>query len=105
MGLAISLALILALGFSGWRLASRISHSRRRRRLPAESAATAVVVRSFDEIDEWLTESRCACSGSLTSLGEASEELDGRRLRIVRSECSRCEEERSLYFDVTRIFN
>jgi hypothetical protein len=102
---AISLALILALAFSAWRLALRYRAHRLRLMSPGGSAATAIVVRSFDGMDDWMSNSRCSCRGALVSLGEDSIERDGRRLRIVHAECIRCEQERSVFFDVTRVFN
>ncbi len=101
---AIQLALLAALAIVALRALRRARAKRRLAQLPAGSAATAMAVGSFVEIDEEIARRRCGCGGRLKSCGETSYERQGRRLRAVTVECVRCERRFRLYFDVTMLF-
>lgn len=105
MGLLFTLVLLLAVG--AW-----IARGSRKRRLekvlatlPAGSAATALAVSDFSEIDRHIELRDCRCGGSQRAIGERSERDGERMLRIVQAECFRCEERRAFYFDVTAVYH
>jgi hypothetical protein len=104
-GLLLTLALIIALAFSAWRWWRRRKLDRRLRALPGGSAATAIAVASFDEIDEEVRRRRCPCGGRHDVHGEGAETDNGRSLRIVQVECRFCERRSRIYFDVSRLFH
>ena len=59
------------------------------------------VVGTFLQMEALLSRLRCACSGSLVSLGETTVWHHEMELRAVRLECLRCEESGSAYFQVS----
>ncbi len=105
MGLALTVALLLALGFSGYRLFVRRSLEYRRRRLAGGSVETAMPVVSFDEIDLELARRRCHCGGRYDRHGEGPVAGKGAMLRAVALECRRCEERTRAYFDLTAVYH
>lgn len=105
MGLVLTAALLLALGFSAWRLAARVRLRRRLRALPGATPERAIVVDRFDEIDALIAARGCHCGGGLHVIGEGSDRIDGVVLRSVRAECAWCEEVVTVYFDVSRLFH
>ena len=102
---ATTIALLLALSFAGWRLVRRRRLARKRRMLPGGSPETAKKVSGFKEIDAEIERRRCSCGGRLKSLGEGTAGDEERRVRLVRVECDRCEEQGYLYFDVTSAYH
>jgi len=101
-GLALTLALLLALGFSARRALRRRAL---RLALPGGSAETSIDVDDFDAIDEGVRARPCTCGGILEAHGERSETSGDRRFRVVQAECRRCEQRVSLWFDVTRMYH
>lgn len=105
IGLLLGLALLAALGFSGYR---RLRRTRRRLALAAlegGSPATALLVESFADIDEHLKGRICPCGGRLSLLGERSQPERQRVLRVVRAECRNCEEIQEVWFDASRAYH
>jgi hypothetical protein len=70
---------------------------------PGASAARAIPIRSFAEIDAHLARRWCRCGGYLERTGEGSRETSGRRLRIARLRCQECERLDEVYFDATEL--
>ena len=105
LGLAITIALLLALAFSGRRTYLRYRLRRLMRSVPGGEARNAVRVRSFADINAEVGARRCACGGRYQVRGEGSRTHEGRRLRVLSVECSSCERESELYFDVTELFH
>jgi hypothetical protein len=104
IGLVLTLALLVALAASGWRFWRRARVARMIGALPGGSERTALEVTSFDEVDDHLYTRECPCGGRYSVRGEGTRVSDGRRFRVVRVECMRCERDASVYFDVTRLF-
>jgi len=105
LGLAIAIALIVALAFSARRLTRKRRLARLAGQLPGGRAQNALRVASFEDIDEMIRERRCPCGGRYEVRGEGSRLVRERRLRIVRVECTICENEASVHFDVTELFH
>jgi len=105
IGLLLGAAVLTAVGFSAWRWLRRARVARRMRALPGGSAATAIVVTSFDQIDAEIRRRRCPCGGRNDAHGEGTKAEGGRSLRVVRLECRFCERRAALYFDVSRLFH
>jgi hypothetical protein len=104
-GLAITIALLLALAFSARRLLRRRRLARLMSHLPGGRADSALSVGSFEEIDEQIRARRCPCGGRYEVRGEGSRAVRASRLRVVRVECGTCENQASVYFDVTGLFH
>ncbi len=101
------LALVAVVAAAVW-LSRKVRARRKRKalsRLPGGSIASPIEVSSFWEIDEAVGGRRCWCGGRLVLEGEGSRENAGRRYRVSRLVCVKCDEETRLYFDVTRIYN
>ena len=75
----------------------------RARRGPGTTLASAIVVRSFDEIDSAAGSRLCHCKAHLRTVGEGTHEVGGRRYRSARLACDTCEENFVLFFDVTEV--
>ena len=105
LGLAIAIALILALVFSARRVEKRRRLARLMLELPGAQPDSALPVGSFDDIDEELRRRRCPCGGAYDVLGEGSRAEGDRRLRFMRVECDMCERETIVFFDVSTLFH
>jgi len=105
VGLALTLALVVALSVSGYRLVRRLRLRRRMAALPGATADSAMPVASFDEIDLEVARRRCVCGGRYDSHGESSSERHSKRLRVALLECRMCERRTRLYFDVSNIYH
>jgi hypothetical protein len=103
--LALSVALLLALAASGYRLQRRIRRRRALAALEGGSRQSALEIDGFSEIEDHLVHRECPCGGLFASLGERSEPDGDRILRIVRVECRRCEERMEFWFDATRAYH
>ncbi|MFQ5353094.1 MAG: hypothetical protein ACE5D3_08475 [Candidatus Binatia bacterium] len=105
MGLALTLALLVALASVAYRAVRRARTRRVLASLPGASAETAIRVGSFDRMDDAIQQRRCHCGGFLTNLGEGSARSEERVLRLVRVECRKCEEQSFLYFDLSQLYH
>jgi hypothetical protein len=105
LGLALTLALLLALAAVASRRLRRRRIGKLASSLPGALAGNPIRVAEPGEIDDALRARRCICGGFLTSLGERSEVAEDRVLRVVRAECNRCEAEQSVYFDTERLLH
>jgi hypothetical protein len=105
LGLAIAVALIVALAASGYRLSRRIRRRRAMAELEGGSRASAFEIDAFSDIEDHLLRRECPCGGLFASLGERSEPDGDRILRVVRVECRRCEERAEIWFDATRAYH
>ncbi len=106
-GLLLTVALLAALAAAGWRALRRQRRRRLLAALPGGTRSTAIEVEAFSEIEDHLRVRECPCGGLLASLGERSEREGGgmsRILRVVRTECRRCEELSEVWFDATRAY-
>lgn len=101
IGLALTTALLLALGAATLRLLRRRRIRAIAETLPGARPDNPIRVEDFSEIDAALRERRCICGGFLTNLGERSAREGDRVLRVVRAECGRCEDEQTVYFDTS----
>jgi len=104
-GLFLALALLVALAFTArrWWRRRRLEH--RLSTLPGGSAATAISVTAFDQIDAEIRRRRCPCGGRNETRGEGTQTENGRSLRVVRLECGFCERRSRIYFDVSRLLH
>ena len=105
LGLAIAIALVVALAFSARRLSRKRRLARLMSQLPGGHARNALHVVSFEDIDERIRARRCPCGGRYEVRGEGSRVFREKRLRVVRVECVTCENEASVHFDVTELFH
>ena len=104
-GLAIALALLVALMFTGRRYFRRSSLRRKLAALPGMSAETAIAIKDFDEIAMHVRQLRCPCGGRYDLKGESSSQRAGRRFRTAGIECRFCEERKRIFFEVTEMFH
>ena len=100
-----TLALVVALAFSGRRLYRRLRLRRALMALPGARPENAMVVDSFEEIDAEAKRRRCPCGGRYDVRGESSRQDGQRRLRVIGLECKFCEQRVRLFFDVTGFFH
>ena len=70
---------------------------------PGTTLKSAIVVRSFDEIDSAVGSRLCHCKARLRIVGEGTHEVGERRYRSARLACDTCEENFVLFFDVTEV--
>lgn len=68
---------------------------------PGASAALAIPVTAFDEIDDHLRRRRCPCGGYLERSGEGSRSEGGQRYRVARLTCQDCDRVDEVFFDTT----
>lgn len=104
-GLALTLALLLALGAAGRRFARKRSANKRLLALPGMQPSNALPVASFDEIEAEVSRRRCPCGGRYSNRGESTKQDGDRRLRVVALECRFCEERLRVFFDLTRAYH
>lgn len=101
----LALAIIAALVSVGLRRLRRTRLRRAARTRAGSSAETAIVVRSFTDMDDQLAARWCACGGYLERLGEGSRAIGERRYRIARLRCQECEELDEVFFDTTDLIH
>jgi hypothetical protein len=105
VGLVLALVLVAVLVVVGWRRLRRVRRDRAWAALEAGSAATALVVERYDEIDAHVRARECPCGGRLEPVGERTQQSEGRVLRVVRADCRRCEHEFQLWFDTSSLYH
>ena len=100
--LLFTLAIVAAVAAVGYRRLRRSRERAAAARAPGASAANAIAIRSFDDMDSVLARLDCvACRGFLDRTGEGSRSVGDRRYRIARLRCLECDEEREVFFDTT----
>ena len=65
---------------------------------PGRSASNPLRVSRFDEMDKFIASQRCHCAGHLSVVSEGGKVIEGVKLRVIRSDCERCEAENYFYF-------
>jgi hypothetical protein len=104
-GLLIALALLLALAAMALRRAARWRRRLALRGAPGSSPDRSIRVRSFDEIDAVLGQRVCPCGRRFALAGEGTRVQDGRRYRVSRLTCERCDVEQQVFFDTTELLH
>jgi hypothetical protein len=103
--LLLVLAIALAVGAMVRRRRSRARLDRLAGERPGSSAALAIPITTFDEMDDHLRLRRCACGGYLERRGEGSREVATRRYRVARLACLDCERVDEVFFDITDLLH
>lgn len=68
---------------------------------PGRAPSSPLAVEDFHALEARVARERCAsCEVAFKQTGEGSRVHQGRRLRVARLACPRCEEERELFFEV-----
>ncbi len=101
----ITVALVLALGFAGWRRLQARAEARARAAAPGASRSNPLSVRGFRGIDEAVAGQRCACGGHMDIVGEGPVLVAGRELRRVHMRCFECEDDRALWVEVEGVLH
>jgi hypothetical protein len=71
---------------------------------PGSSAASAIPIRDFGEMDALLAQRRCpSCGVRLDLAGEGSRAHEGRTLRVARLACDDCDESLEVFFDTSEL--
>src|SRR5690348_15846319 len=95
------LIFVLAIGLALVALLVRRTRSARRRQtaraMPGRSPERPLAVQRFDEMDEAVERTRCACGGRASFVSEASVEVGGGRLRVVHARCNDCDDDVDLF--------
>jgi hypothetical protein len=91
-------AAVVSLGARRWRR-TRLKRAARTR--AGSSPEHAIHIRSYGDMDGYLTERWCFCGGYLERLGEGTRELGDRRYRVARLCCQECETADEVFFDTT----
>jgi len=104
-----NLLLVLAIGLAVAAMARRRWLRTRLERLatarPGSSAALAIPIAGFDEMDDHLRQRRCACGGYLERQGEGSRAIAGRSYRVARLACLDCERIDEVFFDTADLLH
>jgi hypothetical protein len=104
-----NLLLVLAIGLALAAMARRRSLRSRLDRLarerPGSSAALAIPITGFDEMDDHLRLRRCPCGGYLERRGEGSRDVAGTSYRVARLECLDCERVDEVFFDTAGVLH
>jgi hypothetical protein len=70
---------------------------------PGRSAANAIPIQDYGEIDIALRLNTCRCGGRFLLRGEAPLADAERSLRVAIVECRRCEREQRFFFDLSQV--
>ncbi len=70
---------------------------------PGRTAASAICIEDYGEIDIAVSTQSCRCGGRFALRGEGPLPKAGRPLRVARLECRKCERELRLYFDLSTL--
>ncbi len=98
-------AIVAALVSVGARRRRRARLARAARTRQGASVELAIPIRSYGEMDTYLSRRWCACGGYLERLGEGTREVSGRRLRVARLRCQECETMDEVFFDTTEVLH
>jgi len=93
-------AALIAIGSRRWRRARLRRASRARAGASPESA---ILIRSYGEMEDHLMGRWCHCGGFLERRGEGTQELGSRRYRVASLCCQECEELHWVFFDTTDV--
>lgn len=97
--IALPLVLLVVLAVLAWAAAQRSAARRRELALPGRAASNPLEVHDFHALEARVGRERCeACQVSFKQTGEGSRVHEGRKLRVARLACPRCEAERELWF-------
>lgn len=99
---AVIVAALIVLSTRRWRR-QRLRRAARTR--PGSTPGSAIVIRSYGEMDDHLRGRWCHCGGYLERAGEGTREIDGRRYRVARQRCQECEEAYEVFFDTTDVLH
>ncbi len=99
---AVITAAAVVLGSRRWHR-SRLKQAARNR--PGSSPASAIVIRSYGEMEDHLRGRWCHCGGYLERAGEGTRDIDDRRYRVARRRCQECDEEYETFFDATDVLH
>jgi hypothetical protein len=105
LGLLMGAAVLVAVAVVGARRLRALRLDRADATRQGSSAANAIYIRSYTEMDDHLSGMWCRCGGYLALQGEGSREEGGRRFRVARLECQECERLREVYFDTTDLIH
>ena len=98
-GLLGAAALVAAVGI-GVRIVQQRAAERAR---PGATAARAIAIEDFGDIDVAVRMQLCGCGGRFVIRGEGPAAGTADHLRVVHLECRKCERERRLFFDVSTV--
>jgi hypothetical protein len=103
LGLVFTLAFALVASL----VARRWYVVRRRQRIwarrPGFSSERPVAIRRYDELDEHTREARCSCGGTLRVRSEGGASTPAYNVRVVHTECARCEHNWDLFYDLSHL--
>jgi hypothetical protein len=104
---AVLFASVAILASAVWLLRGMRARAAKRKHAtgPGTSLASAIPVRSFEQIDEAVRARRCHCGERLRLRGEGARHEGTQRYRIARLACDECEEDSVLYFDVSEVLH
>jgi hypothetical protein len=95
-----ALAVLAAVAVVALRLLQRRAVERAR---PGATAATAIAIHDYGEMDIAVRLQTCACGGHFCLRGEGPLSGADRPTRVAHLECQKCERERRLYFDLSSL--
>lgn len=98
--LLLTLALLIALAALAAKIIRQWLIERAR---PGGSAASAIPIEDYADIDVAVRMQSCPCGGRYAIRGEGPVAGVTRPLRTTHLECRRCHRERVLYFDLTSL--
>lgn len=93
-------AALIAIGSRRWRRARLRRASRTR---AGASPDSAILIRSYTEMEDHLMGRWCHCGGFLERRGEGTLELGSRRYRVANLSCQECDEIHRVFFDTTDV--
>ena len=97
--IALPLVLVVVLAALAWVAFQRGAAQRRELAQPGRSASSPLEVEDFHALEARVAREQClACQVRFKQTGEGSQVHAGRKLRVARLACPRCEDERVLYF-------
>lgn len=101
MGSLLGLVALIAAVVVGVRLLRRRAVEQAQ---PGRSAARAIPIRDYGEMDIAVRLQRCPCGGGYALRGEGPDAAQA-GIRVAHLECRRCEREAWLHFDVSQVLH
>lgn len=97
--IALPVVLLVVLVALAWVAAQRRAARRRELAEPGRAPQHPLEVEDFHALEARVSRERCqACQVDFKQTGEGSRVHEGRKLRVARLACPRCEDERELWF-------